>query len=158
MKSRSAVKGENTCVDILSFSAAGHTLGVELRFVREAFSTGYITPVPLAPECIAGTANLRGQVVTLVSISAFIPGAKTNPPLPGSDALLLEWSDLKAGFIVDRIIEVYRLPLSGYCGRKETNIIFPGAFDLQDGKIMLLDVGAALQEVKRRSCVKAGMP
>lgn len=142
---------ENRQVDVLAFTIGAKRLGVELRFVREAFSTGHITPVPLAPPCVAGATNLRGQVVPLILLSSFIPNESVPPPLPGTDALLVEWSELKGGFLVDRIIEVYRLPLSGYREAPDETTLFPGSFKTPGGEITLLDVGGVLKEVRRQS-------
>ena len=138
-------------VDVLAFTLGAKRFGVELRFVREVFSTGYITPVPLAPPCVAGATNLRGQVVPLISLSSFIPGETVPAPLPGTDALLVEWSDLRGGLLVDRIIEVYRLPLSGYREAHNETTLFPGSFNTAGGEFTLLDVGGVLKKVRRQS-------
>ncbi len=163
VQKRNSETGEELShIDVLIFSledpdveGAETLIGVELRFVLEAFRTGHITPIPLAPQCVAGATNLRGQVVPLVLLSAFMPNMEVQHPLHGTDALLVEWSGLKAGFPVEQIIEVYRFPLSRYRSDKNSGIIFPGFFDSPHGAVRLLDVGAALKDVSHRTKQKA---
>jgi purine-binding chemotaxis protein CheW len=41
----------------------GHHLGIEVLDVQEVLREQRLTPVPLAPEWVAGLINLRGQIV-----------------------------------------------------------------------------------------------
>lgn len=47
-----------------TFYLAGFFYGVEVEQVQEIIRQQEITPVPLAPEVVAGLINLRGQIVT----------------------------------------------------------------------------------------------
>jgi purine-binding chemotaxis protein CheW len=46
-----------------TFVVGGHFLGVRVLEVQEVLRDQRITPVPLAPDVVAGLINLRGQIV-----------------------------------------------------------------------------------------------
>ena len=55
----------------LSFHADGELYVVDASRVREvALMT--VTPVPTAPEAVVGIANMKGRVVTILSLAAFL--------------------------------------------------------------------------------------
>jgi chemotaxis signal transduction protein len=138
-------------VDVLAFSTAQRSIAVELRFVVEVFVTGHITPVPLAPRCLPGTTNLRGQVITLIDVAALIDDKKQSCCLPGDSALLVQHGSMRGGLLLERVIDVYRLLLSSYENSPKNDLLFPGAFRCAAGPITLLDIGAALQNIRRQS-------
>jgi len=53
---------------LATFSVDGRVFGVEVTRVREVTRSGEVTPVPLAPEAVAGLMNLRGQIVTALDL------------------------------------------------------------------------------------------
>lgn len=53
----------------LLFLAAGERLALDVDYVREVLPPQELTPVPLAPDAVAGVVNHRGTIVTLVSFA-----------------------------------------------------------------------------------------
>ena len=52
----------------VTFRIDGQLLGVPVCHVQEVLNPQKVTPVPLAPPELAGLLNLRGQIVTAVSV------------------------------------------------------------------------------------------
>jgi len=55
-------------MNFIPVEISGHLYGLEVSQVREIMNTPPITPVPLAPHWIVGLANVRGDLVSLVSV------------------------------------------------------------------------------------------
>jgi purine-binding chemotaxis protein CheW len=53
---------------LATFSLDDLFFGVEVRHVQEVICYQEMTPVPLAPPAIEGLINLRGQIVTAISL------------------------------------------------------------------------------------------
>ena len=51
-----------------TFTLGGEYLGVDVLKVQEVLRNQAMTPVPRAPDYIAGLINLRGQIVTAVDL------------------------------------------------------------------------------------------
>lgn len=93
----------------LAFDLAGASYALPLAFVREVDRPPSITPLPNAPAWLLGVANLRGDLVSVVDLAAFL-GVGT-PRIP-RDARLLACraGGLEAGLLVERLREIRELP------------------------------------------------
>jgi purine-binding chemotaxis protein CheW len=97
---------------------AGERFAIELRWVREIFTLGHVTPIPSAPQVIAGATNFRGTIVPVLHGAALLGAvgrrlSAGKGPRAGDSVLLLEVDDLRAAIAVDRIDEVTTLEASG---------------------------------------------
>ncbi len=54
--------------NVIVFAIGGAHYAVELRWVREVITLGFVTPVPGAPGAIIGVVNCHGQVTPVVSL------------------------------------------------------------------------------------------
>jgi purine-binding chemotaxis protein CheW len=54
----------------LSFLADGEFFAVDVTLVQKVARNLAVTPVPAAPEAIVGIANMKGRVVTVLSLAA----------------------------------------------------------------------------------------
>jgi len=66
--------------NVIVFALGGARYAVELRWVREVITLGFVTPVPTAPPSIGGVANLRGAVTPVIDVRG--AGATPPPPAP----------------------------------------------------------------------------
>lgn len=57
-------------MELLTFRAAGSTLGVPMDDVQEILDSWTLTPLPLLPEGFRGVANLRGKPVPVADLTA----------------------------------------------------------------------------------------
>jgi purine-binding chemotaxis protein CheW len=53
---------------VFTVVAGGETLGVPIESVRTIFRVEEISPIPLAPDGVLGLVNVRGKIVTAVSL------------------------------------------------------------------------------------------
>jgi purine-binding chemotaxis protein CheW len=58
-------------LEVLAFSLAGETYGVETRHVREVCELKDLTAVPCTPTFIAGVMNLRGRILATIDLRRF---------------------------------------------------------------------------------------
>jgi purine-binding chemotaxis protein CheW len=58
-------------IEVLAFSMAGETYGVETSHVREVCQLKDLTAVPCTPPFVAGVMNLRGQILAIVDLRKF---------------------------------------------------------------------------------------
>lgn len=90
---------------LVTFTVAGQTFGVPIARVQDAFMPEAITIVPTAPAQVAGLMNLRGRIVTAISLRDCLglPPAKTDHPLV---AIGIEHQGALYGLLVEVLGEV----------------------------------------------------
>ncbi len=82
--------------------------GAPVAEIREVFSPQGVTPVPRAPEEIAGLLNLRGRIVTAIDARSRLGVARREADAPCM-ALGMEMGQELYGVLVDTVGEVMRL-------------------------------------------------
>ena len=58
--------------NVIVFALGKARYAVELRWVREVFTVGHVTPVPHAPVAVVGVVNFRGAVMPLIDLDAVL--------------------------------------------------------------------------------------
>ena len=58
-------------IEVLAFSLASETYGIETCHVREVCQLRDLTAVPCTPSFVAGVMNLRGQIIAIVDLRRF---------------------------------------------------------------------------------------
>jgi len=66
-----AVPDDAERLEVLSFSLATESYGVETRHVREACQLKELTAVPCTPPFVAGVMNLRGRIIAIIDLRRF---------------------------------------------------------------------------------------
>jgi purine-binding chemotaxis protein CheW len=99
--------------NVIVFALGSARYAVELRWVREVFALGHVTPVPRAPVAVLGVVNLRGAIVSVLDLEALIgrraPDAPAPPAQAGESAILLEVEGVSAALRVSSVVEVSSL-------------------------------------------------
>jgi purine-binding chemotaxis protein CheW len=99
--------GEGTA-QLVTVHVGDQLFGIPILQVRDVFIVPSVTPVPLAPTSVAGLFNLRGRVITMLSVKAMLGQAREDDA--GSmTAIGIEWQNEAYGLLVDRIGEVLTL-------------------------------------------------
>lgn len=90
---------------ICTFTVDGRTAALPIDSVREILRHPVVTPVPLAPDGVAGVLNIRGTIVTAVDLRHRL-GFEAGEP---QDCLLLRNGDEIVGALVDAVGDVVEI-------------------------------------------------
>ncbi len=135
--------------DVIVFESGDRRFALELKYVQEVFTLGHVTPVPLAPPAVRGSANLRGKMVPVISIQPLFGLPTRNKVLPGTTALLTH-VEASAAIPVARVVDVLSVPQSRYEeGGQGSGPLIPGSFRGLAGSTPLLDIASVLRSVQR---------
>lgn len=138
--------------DVLEYptvTVAGQLLGLPISRVHEVFVTSEITSVPLAAPEIAGLLNLRGRVVTAVSLRRRL-GLPDLEPSSRRLAVGLEHKGEPYGLLVDEVGEVLKLdpramqPTPVHLDARWAGLS-QGVYQLDGRLLIILDVDAVLE-------------
>jgi len=101
--------------NVIVFALGGSRYAVELRWVREVLTLGFVTPVPGAPPAIAGVFNLRGTVTPVIDLVAALADEHAPSdhgraaPRKGDGAVVIEIETVVAALHVSNVEEVSTL-------------------------------------------------
>ena len=101
---RGVTKPDKRCFTILS---DGRPFGLPVEHIQTVFEIVSITPVPLAPAAILGLVNLRGKIVTAVSLRRRMQGGSTAELSPL--AVGLDYRGESFALVVDEVGDVIAL-------------------------------------------------
>lgn len=92
-------------LNIISFFAGVRECAFEVSDAVEVLRTRQITEVPRTPAYIKGILPVRGEMVTVIDLRIRF-GMEPLEVRPSSRILVVTVDDLKAGFLVDRLVGV----------------------------------------------------
>jgi purine-binding chemotaxis protein CheW len=141
-------KSTSRQMEFVTVTVAGQLLGLPISRVHDVFVVSEMTTVPLARGEIAGLLNLRGRVVTAVSLRRRL-GLNDTAGAERRMAVGLENQGEAYGLLVDEVGEVLKLdpdemqpnPVHmdrGWVGLSQ------GVHQLRDKLLIVLDVDAVL--------------
>jgi purine-binding chemotaxis protein CheW len=64
-------KVASAVIEVITFTLAAETYGIESAFVREVYQLKDFTSLPGAPSFIFGIVNIRGQILPVVDLKKF---------------------------------------------------------------------------------------
>ena len=116
----SLADGDSTA-QLVTVHVGGQLFGIPILQVRDVFIVQSVTPVPSAPPSVEGLFNLRGRVITMLSMMAILGQPRGQESASGEKAAMtaigIEWQSEAYGLLVDKIGEVMSLDQS----RREAN-------------------------------------
>ena len=89
-------------IEILAFSLAGETYGVETCHVREVRQLKDLTVVPCTPPFLAGVMNLRGRIIAIIDLRKFFE-MPTKGLTELNRVIVLTGGDHELGLLADSI-------------------------------------------------------
>jgi purine-binding chemotaxis protein CheW len=102
-------------IEILICRLGQERYALETRHLRAVQWVRDITPVPCTPSFVVGIVSVRGEIVTLLDLSAMIGlGATTFTPEDeqrSQPVLLIGLPGVRSGLVVDEVLGVERLKL-----------------------------------------------
>jgi purine-binding chemotaxis protein CheW len=141
-------KSTSRQMEFVTVTVAGQLLGLPISRVHDVFVVSEMTTVPLAQGEIAGLLNLRGRVVTAVSLRRRL-GLNDTAGAERRMAVGLENQGEAYGLLVDEVGEVLKLdpdemqPNPVHMDRAWVGLS-QGVHQLQDKLLIVLDVDAVL--------------
>jgi purine-binding chemotaxis protein CheW len=95
--------------NVIVFVVGTTRYALELRWVREVVSLGFVTGVPTAPTALGGVCNLHGTILPVLDVAALLD----QPPGPaarqGDGALVIELDGVLCALRVDQVENVATL-------------------------------------------------
>lgn len=89
--------------------AAATRYALELRWVREVVSLGFITNVPTAPPAVSGVCNLHGTILPVLDVSGLLGDPVGPPARQGDGALVVEIEGVVCALRIDQVDHVASL-------------------------------------------------
>lgn len=133
---------------LVVFTLAGETYGVDIYQVREIIRVPNVTKVPEAPDFIEGVINLRGGVIPVLDLRRRL-GMENMEGTAASRIIIVELADALIGMRVDGVSEVLRVeagqiePPSPYIVDVDSQFV-TGIARVGDNLILLLDLNRVL--------------
>ncbi len=101
---------EEKNIEVIKFSLAYETYGVETLYVREVFPLKELTSLPSTPAFLLGITNVRGRILPVIDIKRFF-----NLPEKGltdlNKLIILHSEDFELAILADLIIDVLNINL-----------------------------------------------
>lgn len=88
----------------IEFSVENIHFAVSLKTVLEVGQLPGITPLPNLPSWVCGVSNIRGEIISVVDLKAFL--GQRGSGTSGESMILLRNRDMKVGFMVDRLMGI----------------------------------------------------
>ena len=99
--------------NVIVFAIGATRYAVELRWVREVVTLGFVTAVPTAPPALGGICNLHGTILPVLDVSALLDQPPGPPARQGDGALVIEAEGMTCGLRVDQVDHVATLREEG---------------------------------------------
>ncbi|MDQ3368721.1 MAG: chemotaxis protein CheW [Myxococcota bacterium] len=99
--------------NVIVFTIGAVRYALELRWVREVFSLGFVTGVPTAPAAFGGVVNLHGTILPVLDVSVLLGGPPGPPARQGDGALVIELEGVLCALRVDQVDHVASLHETG---------------------------------------------
>ena len=141
--------------NIFTVSAAGEKLGLPVSCVQTIFRISRITPIPLGPAEVVGLVNLRGKIVTAVSLRRRL-GLPDNISHEGAIAIGIEHRGESFALLVDEVDDVTSVADSARI-KPPANLaaarlaVTTSVFRMEQGILSVLDMDAVLEFNRAKS-------
>ncbi|MDP2123985.1 MAG: chemotaxis protein CheW [Parvibaculum sp.] len=138
--------------DYVTMSVGGQAFGIPVLNVRDVLGPQNITRVPLAPDEVAGSLNLRGRIVTAINMRKRL-GLPADDFVAKAMAVVVEHDDEPFSLLVDEVGEVLSLPAQ----RREAvpatldtrwRDVAQGIYRLDDRLLIVLGVADVLGSIR----------
>lgn len=93
-------------MQVVIFSLGKEKFALETRFIDGIEKMLSITRVPTAPYYIRGLANLRGNIISIIDLKAYLNMEKTKDE---DNIIILEAGEERIGLMVDEVNEVVEI-------------------------------------------------
>lgn len=138
--------------DFVTMSIDNQLFGIPVLQVQDVLGPQRITPIPLAPDEVAGSLNLRGRIVTAIDVRCRLglpPCEQENQRM----SIAVEFCNELYSLIVDEVGEVLSLPDDMFERNPPTldnrwREVSTGVYRLEDRLLVIVDVSRLLNFVR----------
>jgi purine-binding chemotaxis protein CheW len=95
--------------NVIIFTIGAGRYAIELRWVREVVTLGFVTNVPTAPPALGGVCNLHGQILPVLDVGVLLDNLPGLPARQGDGALVVEAEGQTCALRVDQVDHVASL-------------------------------------------------
>lgn len=95
--------------NVVVFTMGRLRYAIELRWVREIASLGFITTVPTSPPVLCGLTNLHGFVTPVLDLLTLLTGVTGPPARQGDSSIVIEADGVVCALRIDRVDHVATL-------------------------------------------------
>jgi purine-binding chemotaxis protein CheW len=146
-RSRERIK-DPAAETFLTLTVADMTCGIPVLAVRDVLPPQSITRIPLAPDEVAGSLNLRGRIVTAIDLRRRLGLPARRADAAGMSVVVERDGELYS-LLVDKVGDVVPLPLAGRAAKPPTldplwREVAAEVHRLDHGLVVLLDVDRVL--------------
>jgi purine-binding chemotaxis protein CheW len=138
-KAKNKIKAEDsslTALEVIVFKLAGKEYAFDVEFVAEIIDIVDSTKVAYSDDSVDGVINIRGQIVTIVSLFKKLSiETKINED---SKIIVCEINDSKIGFVVDSISDIMDIKIDEL--RTHDDDLFSNVLHLDAGKRLILSM------------------
>lgn len=131
---------------LVLFRSDDQKYALDLAAVERVIAAVEVTPLPEAPDIVAGIINLHGRILPVISLRRRL-GLPDRELAPGDQLLVVRSSTRTLALVVDGVDGVVEMEPQD---RVDPRVIFPGiglvegVMRLEDGLIVILDLGKFL--------------
>ena len=90
---------------VCTFYLGNECYGIEVESVQEVIANEMLTRIPLAPPAVVGLMNIRGQIISAISVRRAMR-MESDHDLTESTILVIRRGGLEVGMLVDRIGDI----------------------------------------------------
>ncbi len=129
----------------------GELFSIEVNWIREFAPLRTITPVPSCPDSVVGLMNLRGEILTIIDISASLRLVAPAEKREENQVVIVECDDWKVGILVDEVLDIFGLPTHDFnqSAVPDNNEPLRGTTWFREKIMGVLDVPRLLQQERR---------
>ena len=100
---------EEDLLQIVGFTLAGESYGVESHLVSEVFGLQEVAHVPCTPDFVLGIINIRGRIVSVVDLRVVF-GMEARPLSGAARAIVLASRDMEFALAAESVRGIRGLP------------------------------------------------
>ncbi len=152
--SKAAASG-NLDEQYLTAYIGGHIFGLPVPHLRDIFRSHQIAPIPLSPECVLGSINLRGKIVTAIDLRIQFNIESQLDEKKASMNVAVEYNGELYSLVVDRVGEVLSLPDANFDPlpptlEKRWKSYSTGVYQLNERLLIRLNIEKVLNAIINR--------
>ena len=98
-------------IQLVGFVIGKELFGVDILMVQEIIREMPFTPIPNSPDFIEGVINLRGNIIPVIDLRRRLNANSAKSPAGKIWIIILNINNRVAGFIVDSVTKVLKVPL-----------------------------------------------